>query len=171
MPLFHTVRVLRGVVWAIPGKLLGLLNGEKKRGDKDSAESVRNWKFHVSMSHIQCWFFFFFSKLWYIHREIFFLPSPFSVPSQEPKVLKILLKGVCIANCPISQTLMASSGTCTSLSVCHAPNQTQQMPVTESQGKWPKQTLWYTGDWKGLFFTIFIFFSFSRSFILNITAF
>lgn len=150
-----------GVVWAMPGKLLGLLNGEKKRGDKDLAESVRNWNFHFSMSHIQCPPPpFFFPKLWYICREIFFLPSPFSVPSQEPKVLEILLRDVCIANCPISQTLMASSGTCTSLSVCRAPNQTQQMTMTESQGKWPKQTLWYTGDWKGLFFTILIFFFF-----------
>lgn len=166
-----------GVVWALPGKLLGLLSSEQKRGAEDLAESVRNCKFHVSMFHIQCLFFFFFPKLWYIYRGIFFLPSPFSLPSQEPKVLEILLRDVCIANCPISLTLMASSKTCTSLSVCNAPNQTQQMTVTENQDKWPKQTLWYTEDQKGLFFTIStffwwcFFFSFLRSFILNITTF
>lgn len=119
----------------------------------------RVWKFHVSMSHILRFFMFlffiYFSKLQYIYRDIFLLPSPFSVLSQEPKVLEILLRAVCIANCPISQALMALSATHRSLCVCHAPAQTQLMTVTESQAKWPKQTLWYTGGWKGSLLLLF----------------
>lgn len=62
----------------------------------------------------------------------FFLPSPFSVPSQEPQVPEIPLTDVFKTNGPVPQLLMAFIGTCVSLSVCRAPNQTQRMTVTES---------------------------------------
>lgn len=100
-----------------------------------------------------------------VHIKIFFLPSPFSEPNQEPEVLEILLRDVCITNCPISQPLMAASGICTSVSVCHPANQVQQITMTEA--KCPKQTLCYREDWRGLFFYYFKFaFSFKRFYSL-----
>lgn len=119
-----------------PGKVLVFLNCEKKSKCKDLLTVCQKLKFscfHVPHS-MSLFFFppFFFKAL--VHIGIFFfLPSPFSVLNQDPKVLQILLRDVCITNCPISQTSMAASGICTFVSVCHPATQTQQTTMTGSK--------------------------------------
>lgn len=132
--LFQMVHVLRGVVWPHLEKCLCFWIVRRRVSVRTCLQSVKSWNFHVSMSHIQCLFFFpLFFQSSGTYRDFFFLPSPFSVLNQDPKVLQILLRDVCITNCPISQTSMAASGICTFVSVCHPATQTQQTTMTGSK--------------------------------------
>lgn len=133
LALFQMVHVLRAVVWPHLEKCLCFWIVRRRVSVRTCLQSVKNRNFRVSMSHIQCLFFFspFFQSS-HAYTD-FFLPSPFSVLNQDPKVLEILVRDVCVTNCPISQTLMAASGICTFVSVCHPANQTEQITMTGSK--------------------------------------
>lgn len=124
--------------------------------DKDLAESG---SFCVSMSHIQCFYIFllfccFFFKA-PIHIQRYFLASIFVFSSQpRTKSARNTSKG-CLHSQLSNFTAFNGFEWNSHIPLClPAPTQTQLMTVTESQAKWPKQTLWYTGGRKGSFFTI-----------------